>query len=170
MSALRKFFAYLWATICGEKMPVWLALLLIIAGAIGTYKVAPKLNQGFQLQVAKREFMVDSMKDFASTTKSFIDGVSKLVNERNPTEETRVALIAKAAELNFFAVQLSYVIPEQSDLLLKFQENVVNVQETVAQESTNSLNGEIIAQLKVVSVQSLLIYQALAEKAGLGGK
>lgn len=149
-------------------MPVWLALLLFILGAFGTYSLAPKLNESFQLQVAKREFMVESMKDFATTTKSFINDVGKLVNEKQPSDELRISLVSKSAELNFFAVQLSYVIPEKSDLLLKFQKSVEGVQKSIGDTRVETNRDVVIEQLKAVSIQSLLIYQALAKKAGLG--
>ncbi len=168
MTQIQRFLPYLWSTICGEKMPVWLALLLIVLGAFGTYAIAPKLNEGFQIQVAKREFMVDSMKDFATTTKSFIDGVGKLVNENQPSDELKISLVSKAAKLNFFAVQLTFIIPEKKNLLLKFQESVEDVQKSVARVTVDTQRDVIITQLKDVSVQSLLIYQALAKKAGLG--
>lgn len=164
MSSLRSF----WAVICGNKIPVWMTLLLIILGAFGSYLVAPKLNEEFQLQVAKREFLVGSMKDFTVATTSFIDGVSKLVNEKSPSDELKISLISKAVELNFFAVQLSYVIPEQQEMLLRFQEDVEQVQNSVALSKGGIQKDELVAQLKGVSVQSLLIYQALAQKAGLG--
>lgn len=163
-----KFIKYLWTVISGEKMPVWLALLLIVSGAVGTYLVAPKLNENFQLEVAKREFLVSSMSDFALATKSFIDGVGKLINERSPSNEQRVGLVSKAAELNFFAVQLTYILPDEKGLLLEFQKNVARVQKSVATRQDSSDNDAIIEDLKKVSIQSLAIYQALARKTGLG--
>lgn len=168
MNKLNASLAYIWKTLCGEKMPVWLALLLIVAGAMGTYFIAPKLNEGFQLQVAKREFMVESMRDFASATKSFIDGVGQLVNQKTPDEQLKISLVAKAAELNFFAVQLTYVIPEHRNILLEFQKNVGDVQESIALMEPNQTNEQLIDNLKRVGKQSLDIYEALATKAGLG--
>ncbi|MEQ8306082.1 MAG: hypothetical protein RIA09_05940 [Hoeflea sp.] len=168
IAKIGRFLGYLRNVVCGEKVPVWLTILLIILGAVGTYFIAPKLNEGFQLQIAKREFLVASMQDFAGTTKSFIDDVARLVNTDEPDAQQRVELVAKAAELNFFAVQLSYIIPDERERLLRFQENVERVQKSIAQSDGVDDNEAIIAELKEVGAQALHIYEALAKEAGFG--
>jgi hypothetical protein len=164
---LRTLLLKFWNVICGDKVPVWLTIILIACGAAGSYYVAPKLNENFQLQIAKREFLVQSMGDFAVTTKAFIDGVGKLINIPEPSDQQRVELVSKAAELNFFAVQLSYILPDEQAALLRFQDAVERIQKSIGHIEGKQPNEAIITELKEVGVQSLLIYKALAQKAGL---
>lgn len=159
---------YLWQLIVDDKIPVWLTLLLMILGALGAYWLAPVVNEKFELQVAKREFLVSSMKDFAKDSKSFIDAVGNFVNDPSPDKASRISLVSKAAELNFFAVQLTYVIPEDKLLLLDFQNSINKVQRTVGIKFDDTNQSVILGDLKIMSQNSLLIYKSLAEKAGLG--
>lgn len=163
---MRNFFSYIGRILVRENIPVWLSLLLMIFGALSAYVIAPVINEKFQIQIAKREFLVSSMVNFADDTKSFIDGVGVFINEDSPTKEARILLLSKAANLNFSAVQLAFVIPEEKKLLLGFQTSLNEIQGIIAVSENRTDKEDIVKSLKILSEQSLNIYKTLAETAG----
>lgn len=151
---------------CQDRVPIWLMLVLTIGGAFGAYWVAPQVNETFQIQAAKREFLVRSMTDFSSSTNEFLDKLSKFVNESDPSKEQRVELLSEATALNFYAVQIAYVLPNESELLADFQTEVVDAQSIIASDTNNVDKAELIKSAQNIGRYSLQIYSKLSKKIG----
>jgi hypothetical protein len=152
--------------LCQDRVPIWLMLFLTIGGALGAYWVAPHVNETFQIQAAKREFLVESMTDFSSSTNDFLDKLSKFVNDSDPTREQRVELLSEATALNFYAVQIAYVLPNETKLLADFQNEVLAAQSIIANDTIDPEKEELIQRAKNIGQYSLQIYSKLSKKIG----
>ena len=54
MKSIRNFFPYMFGTLVGASIPVWLTLLLTVGGAYIAYYLAPNINEKFEIQAAKK--------------------------------------------------------------------------------------------------------------------
>lgn len=153
-----------------DTIPVWLSLILMVLGAAATYWLAPKINAEFELQAARREFLVKNLENFSGDTKSLIDLVSKGVNE---TDRTRYqSIIAEVnpsvAKLQFAATQLLFVVPEQSEKIVAFQTTLDSLQDSFLSFKVGGNADGVLNGSKSLLKQSLQIYKSLLAKAGLG--
>ncbi|TXN07508.1 hypothetical protein FV222_02265 [Methylobacterium sp. WL103] len=170
MNNVSRFFRAAWKLLVGENIPVWLSLILMALGAYATYQLAPSINEKFQIQAAKREFLVDNMKSFADSTKDLIDVISKAINEKDQQKYNQQIADANRliAKLQFSSVQLMYVIPEYSNSVVSFQKSVEDLQNRITLYRPQEYTGDILQELKLTSKKSLEIYSILMKKAGIG--
>ncbi len=152
-----------------DTIPVWLTVLLMFFGAVATYYVAPIINEKFEMQAARREFLVKNLEDFSGNAKTLIDVVSKAVNEKSQFKFD--ALVADAnpsiSKLQFSATQLIYIVPDSHSNILEFQRTLDALQDKLVKHKTDSDASPIMVDAKNLMKQSLLIYDALLKKAGL---
>jgi hypothetical protein len=164
--------AHLGHVLLSDVIPVWLSLVLMILGAGAAYYIAPLINEQFEIQAARREFLIKNLEDFSSTTRSLIDVVSKGVNERSQFKYD--ALVAEAnpsiAKLQFSATQLVYIVPQNHEQIIAFQKTLIAMQEQLISHSVGSSSSELLDTSKSLMKQSLLIYDALLRKAGFSSE
>lgn len=151
-----------------DAIPVWLSLILMLLGAAATYYIAPLINEQFEIQAARREFLIKNLDDFSTNTKSLLDVVSKGINEASQTKYDTLVSDANPsiAKLQFSATQLVYIVPQESKLIVEFQRTLVTMQDTLLAHKVGTGSSEILQQSKTLMKQSLLIYDALLRKAG----
>lgn len=153
-----------------DTIPVWLSLILMILGAAATYWLAPKINAEFELQSARREFLVKNLENFSNDTKGLIDVISKSVNESDQLKYNLVIteINPSIAKLQFAATQLLYIVPENSSEIVSFQKTLDGLQDRLLEFKIGENANEILSDSKSLMKQSLQIYEALLAKAGLG--
>ncbi|RWB66813.1 hypothetical protein [Mesorhizobium sp.] len=167
---MKRFFSSLGNVLVRDTIPVWLSLILMVLGAAATYWLAPKINAEFELQSARREFLVKNLENFSSDTRGLIDVISKGVNETD--REKYQAIISdvnpSVAKLQFAATQLLYVVPEQSEEIVAFQMTLDKLQDSFLSFRIGGNATGILNDSKSLMKQSLQIYESLLAKAGLG--
>lgn len=168
--SLRRLLTYIGDVLVKDTIPVWLSLLLMVAGAVATYWLAPKINAQFEVQAARREYLVKSLESFSGDTKSLIEVVAKSINEKSrfKYDELVAAMNPNIAKLQFSGTQLLYVVPEQSANIVSFQETLSKLQNEVLAFEPGADPGPILDTSKLLLSQSLRIYEALLARAGLG--
>ncbi len=169
---LKRLTCYFWSVLIKDSIPVWLSLCLMVVGAFATYYIAPLINQQFQIQEARREFLVKNLGEFSSDTKSLIDVVYKAINETDQQKfDTQISGISPTvSKLQFSATQLLYVVPDDAQAITLFQKNLDEMQDSLISHKVGSDPSLVLAQAKILMRQSLNIYEILLAKAGLGKK
>jgi len=164
-AGLRNFLSVL----VSDTIPVWLSLVLMLCGAVATYYIAPLINEQFEMQTARREFLVKNLEEFSGNAKTLIDVVSKAVNEKSQFKFD--SLVADAnpsiSKLQFSATQLMYIVPDNHENILEFQKTLDALQDKLVRHQAGSDSAPIMADAKNLMKQSLLIYDALLKKTGL---
>lgn len=154
-----------------EHIPVWMTLCLFVLGTLVTYWVAPKINAQFEMQAARREFLVKSLQSFADETKRVVDIASEAISQKE--QATYLQWLSEEspsiAKLQFSAAQLIYVIPEYGDKIVSFQKELDSLQDSLISFQAGRDPTPIIERAKSLTVDSLDIYDALLREAGLGG-
>lgn len=73
-----RFLKYCKEILMGKELPVWVTLLGIFAGVVGTYYIIPVINQELEKQKIKTEFVIRNIDDLNSKTRSLLVGVGEL--------------------------------------------------------------------------------------------
>lgn len=172
LGGIKRFFSYVGDVLIRDSIPVWLSLMLMVLGAGATYWLAPKINAQFEVQAARREFLVKNLENFSGDTKSLIDVVSKSVNESSQFKYN--ALVAdlnpSIAKLQFAATQLLYIVPEHSNEIVAFQRTLDQMQDSLLAFKAGSNPAAVLNASKSLMKQSLQIYEVLLAKAGFGDR
>jgi hypothetical protein len=142
----------------------------MVAGALSAYLIAPLINQKFEIQAARREFLVKNLEEFSVDTKSLIDVVYKSVNETDQQKYNGLVsdLSPTVSKLQFSATQLLYVVPEDAQTITVFQKSLDDMQDSLIAHKVGSDTSPVLTQAKMLMRQSMNIYELLLSKAGLG--
>ncbi|MDW9518090.1 hypothetical protein GOC53_19820 [Sinorhizobium medicae] len=170
LGGIKRFFSYVGSVLMRDTIPVWLSLVLMVLGAGATYWLAPKINAQFEVQAARREFLVKNLESFSSDTKSLIDVVSKSVNESSQFKYNSLVadLNPSIAKLQFAATQLLYIVPEHSREIVAFQRMLDQMQDNLLSFKAGGDPTTLLNASKSLMMQSLQIYEVLLAKAGFG--
>lgn len=170
MNPLRRLLSHVSGVLLKDSIPVWLSLILMILGAGATYWLAPKINAQFEIQAARREFLVKNLENFSDDTKNLIDAISKGVNETSQFKYNSLLseINPKIAKLQFSGTQLLYIVPEYSSEILTYQKTLDQLQDIIISFQVGNDTTKILENSKSLMKQSLQIYEALLSKAGLG--
>lgn len=152
-----------------EKMPVWLSLLLVLGGGWATYYLAPAINEKFEMQVARREFLVKNLEQFSTDVKSLLDLVSKGVNAKNKNDLDSVIMEINpfVSKIQFSVTQMNFLLPRDAILLVQFQRSLEKLQTDLKGYTVGESSVEIIGDIKEVMILSMQVYRALLDRAGL---
>ncbi|MBS9476080.1 hypothetical protein [Ancylobacter radicis] len=169
MQRLRSSAAHLLAVLAGHSMPVWLSLVLVMGGAVATYYIAPLINAQFEIQVARREFLVANLTQFSVDTKELIESVGELINENDQNKREKILqnVNISLTKLQFSSAQIARIIPKESGLIVAFQRHLLKLQESLSIQDRNKQNLEIKDSVKNIVPQSIIIYDLMLDRAGL---
>jgi hypothetical protein len=166
--SVKKNLKKIYNVLVADSIPVWLSLSLMLLGTVATYFIAPLINEKFELQSTRREFLVKNLEDFSANTKNLIDVISKGVNEKSQFRYD--ALVGEAnpsiAKLQFSATQLVYIVPEKHQEIVEFQRTLVAMQDELLTHKVGNDTQGILVTSKQLMKQSLIIYDSLLRKAG----
>lgn len=167
---MRRLLTHIGNVLVKDTIPVWMSLLLMVAGAIATYWLAPKINAQFEVQAARREYLVKNLESFSGDTKNLIDVVAKSVNEKSKFKYDELVsnINPSIAKLQFSGTQLLYVVPQQSADIVSFQRTLSVLQNEMLAFQPGGDPSSIVETSKLLLTQSLVIYEALLARAGLG--
>lgn len=167
-SKIKQTFGHIFEVLVSDSIPVWLSLVLMLLGAVATYYIAPLINEQFEIQAARREFLVKNLEDFSSNTKDLIDVISKSVNENSQFKYDDLVSDANPsiAKLQFSATQLVYIVPENHKQIIEFQKTLDTLQNALLSHKAGTSSEGVLETSKQLMRQSLVIYDALLKKAG----
>ncbi|MBX4858497.1 hypothetical protein HJA86_00620 [Rhizobium bangladeshense] len=167
---LKRLLTHVCAVMLKDSIPVWLSLILMVLGAGATYWLAPKINAQFEIQAARREFLVKNLESFSNDTKNLIDLIAKGVNEGNQFKYSVLVsdINPSIAKLQFSATQLLYIVPDHSAEVVSFQKTLDQLQDSLLSFRAGNDPTAILETSKKLLKQSLLIYEAMLAKAGFG--
>jgi hypothetical protein len=165
---LRQFFGSVWVLLTKEHLPVWLTLALTISGATMAYLVAPVLNQKFEIQTARREFVVESLNEFGTNSKQIIDKVHEIIRSEKGDLNKQLAfdLDSQIAQIQYQAVELTYVLPEKAEQVVGYQRSLATLKAAVGVYYANKDTDQLVSALKDTSEKSLNLYAGLLETVG----
>lgn len=168
LAKIKRAVSHIFGVLVSDSIPVWLSLILMFLGAIATYYVAPLINEQFEIQGARREFLVKNLEDFSSNTKNLLDVVSQGVNQGSQFKYDEVIAGANPSisKLQFSATQLVYIVPENHQQIIEFQKNLDELQNELLSHKAGTDTETILKLSKELMRKSLVIYDALLKKAG----
>lgn len=166
---IKSFFSYIASVLIRDSVPVWMTLAIFVAGAFATYLIAPLINEKFEIQAARREFLVHSLNSFSSETKTVIDVVFESLNASNQIlyDKSIHNLSPSISKLQFSSTQLLYVVPDQGETIVAFQRSLDELQDELIRYRIGSDAAPIVAKSKELTRRSLSIYESLLRKTGL---
>lgn len=101
------------AVLCGTEVPVWLKLAGISLGVVGTYFLLPYINQDFERQKIKTEFVLRTFDDLNLKSRSVVTDLSKVnrgwTQGRNSDQSSIDSILSKITELQWKALELSVI-------------------------------------------------------------
>jgi hypothetical protein len=170
---MKKFLAYIlkviWNFLAEEKMPVWLSLVLVAIGGYSTYYIAPVINEKFEMQAARREFLVKNLDQFSGDVKSLFDLVASGLNSstKYELEKVKIEVNPVVAKIQFSATQINFLIPRNAALVVKFQRSLNSLQDDMISHSFGQDSSEIRSDMREMTDLSMQVYRALLRRAGL---
>ena len=166
---MKRFFSYVASVLVKDNVPVWMTLAIFIAGAFATYLIAPLINEKFEIQAARREFLVHSLNSFSAETKNVIDAVFESLDAPNQIlyDKSVHNLSPSISKLQFSSTQLLYVVPDQGEMIVAFQRSLDELQDELIRHRVGSDAAPIVTKSKELTKRSLAIYESLLRKTGL---
>jgi hypothetical protein len=166
---LKRVFSRVCEFLTTDKMPVWLSLLLVLGGALVSYYIAPVINEKFEMQAARREFLVKNLEQFSVDVKLLLDMVAKGVNSESKDDLQKVVMEVNPfiSKIQFSVTQMSFLLPNDAPLLVKFQASLERLQADFEGYTFGADSAKIIVSVKETMVLSITVYRALLDRAGL---
>lgn len=101
-------------TLTATDMPVWLSLCLVLAAAVGTYYIAPLVNENFEFQKNRSAHVLQTVEkisnsnvELAVLTRKFNDS---LFYDKDSLEGDRNALLDKITEYSWLLIDVDVVL------------------------------------------------------------
>ncbi len=159
---------YLYIVFFDVNIPVWLTLLLTILGAFCAYELAPRLNEKFEIQAARREFIVNNLKEFGTSSKLIIEKVHHIVTAPNGSlsKLDYLEVDGLIAKIQYDAVQLTYILPDKESEVVYYQNSLLKLKVEIENFYKTNNSTDVVAALKKAEENSLGLYAALLESVG----
>ncbi len=159
---------HLWSVFCGEKIPVWLSLILMVAGAATTYWLAPRINHSFEMQSVKRQFILSNLDSLNVNTQRLLKVVPKLLDGND--DKSRAEALEIITAMQFDSVRLNYTIPNRIDEILEYQKSLEKLNVNILRFPSDGYRSEnVMNTLKSVSFQALQLYRGILAETGIAG-
>lgn len=161
-----RFICHLRDVICGEKIPVWLTLLLMLIGAGATYFIAPRINHAFEMQAVKREFVLKNLDGLNTNTQFLLKMIPSFLDQVEDSKRAEILEIITA--MQFDSVRLNYTIPNRIDSILNYQKSLEKLNILIDKYKSNGGNREeVMNSLKSVSYLALQLYRGILSDTGI---
>jgi hypothetical protein len=142
-----------------DKMPIWLSILLAVSAGMGTYYIAPLINESFEFQKNRSTHLISTIEELNKGVVELSVSVRKfddaLFYGRDSKGEMRGAALDKIAELQWRLVDAEVIINRVypgdkttttlSSELMVLQNTIINAKKPEDQENV------AVAQVRVVA-------------------
>lgn len=113
LKCLRFSWTYLWSILTQSQMPVWLTLVAGILGFLVTYWLVPELNQKFEQQRIRTEFVISKLDALNVRTNNLVGLIAvlnnRVINGDPNTPDLNEDLFRSVSELHWTALDLGVV-------------------------------------------------------------
>lgn len=158
-----------------EKLPLWLNIVLIVAAAVGTYKVAPHLNAKFEQQKIRSAFVIDALDNLNSQTSDLVVNVGAYnyclaVSLR--CDDPAKAIQSSITKLQWRATELGAVIddPSGKEVLLSFQKELDDIRIVAEREPSLENAKAMLKEAREFGRASVKLTDVIAKEAGISSK
>jgi hypothetical protein len=146
------------AALSSTGVPFWMTVLMFLAGAVGTYYLAPRVNAYFEAQKLRTEFVIANLSELRSETKSLIAALA-LFNLHLQNRENVSALhdeaLAVISRLQGQAISLYFMLSDEKSqkVMVEFQLGLIDLM--AALKSALDKNAEKDTATEIVAAESL---------------
>jgi len=116
--------------LAAQGIPVWLTLMIMISGAVGTYYLAPRVNQIFEAQKLRTEFLIKAVDEINEQTRTLLANISlaeKRIDLNSPDASVPIDKITESVmRLTWNAIFISNILDDdggETDKLITDYEN-----------------------------------------------
>lgn len=149
-------------------MPIWVTLALFIGGAVGTYFIAPRINQEFEKQKMTSAFITSNLESMNSLTRNFLSDLSvynnKLLDD-NFSKDLQTKLLSKTTELQWRIIEFEIIFEDEASkkIILEYKMALDRIRTAVEKKDPD----KILETAPQYLGYSRKIIKMLAGKAGL---
>lgn len=101
-----------------DEMPIWLSILFALAAGVGTYFIAPLINQEIEYQNNRSQHVSTTVSELNSKVVDLSKGVRRfnesLFYERRDTSEERHVVLDKIVELQWVLIDVDTIIAREN--------------------------------------------------------
>jgi hypothetical protein len=104
--------------LAGQGIPTWMTVLVMMLGAVGTYYLSPRLNQTFEAQKLRTEFVIKSLNDINDQTRALLGAmttVSQSIVHHNPVSPAEFNEIAAGSTRLSWNVAFVFQVVEEDE-------------------------------------------------------
>ena len=130
-----------------ESVPVWLTVIFIILGSVGTYVFTPFINQHQEAQRIRTEFIIKNLEEISNRTRSLLAVTSivhqKLIHAKPISDDDFSRAYNVIAEMQWDIISLSIIFTDDDTrkLISEFQQASFEVQVSF-EELQSSVPGD----------------------------
>lgn len=157
-----------------KQMPVWLTLLILVSGAAGTYLLLPRVNQEFEQQRIRTEFVISKLEALNQKTNELISNITVLNNRvlrQSPvSEEMKDGIGRNIVELQWKAIELSVMFNSEKSgrLINEYQKKLDALRVVIEEEEQNT--PEILKRVEAFVLAAIQLMEFVSQEADVDGK
>lgn len=158
--------------LCRDGVPVWLTLLIFALTALGTYFLAPIINQKFELQKIQTEYIANNLNELNKSTYKVIADVDSYTNlllteSKSPeTKKLERDIRNEITQLHWRSIELKIIFNKNKNADLAIEEYQISLNR-ISNAIAGSNREEIYDATQRFAKSSAKIIDMLADKAGL---
>lgn len=164
----------IWAGLAQEKVPLWIHILTLILTAIGTWILAPDLNEKFEQQKIKSAFVIDALNGINQLTGDLAVSIT-VYNYCESTTPGKCSTQVREAQgnivrLQWKALQLATVLRSQEDgyVIADFQKSLEGVAIILNAQNTAEKHDDLLRATELFGRKSVSLVERVARQAGIG--
>lgn len=148
--------------IAKDEMPIWLSIVLVISAGVGTYYLAPVINENFEFQKNRSTHLINTIDELnkavvslSVATREFNDA---LFYNKKGIVQIRGAALDKIAELQWRLVDAEVVISRVStnddstkslsNALMILQNSIIEARHPQDQEKVADAHAAVVVKAK----------------------
>ena len=170
---MRSFINKIGGFLARTETPLWVTLLGFIAGAVSVYFITPHLNQKFETQKIKTDYVMKSLDNINNKTQEMLSEIS-ITNRKigagesnfgeNVDKATRLA-----TELQWKAIEISAVLDDQESaaIIKNFQQSLDKARVSISQIKSTSTALLALEDLRKFIPKSLALTNRIASLSGI---
>ncbi len=156
--------------LCAEKMPLWVTFMLFIMTAVGTYLLAPVINQEFERQKIRSAYVVENLNNLNLISRTLISDISiynnNLIDTGKRDNDTKQKINSQITELQWRALELDIIFDDSCSykIIQKYKASLDRVRQDLEDvqnpKDVKSINYSVRSYAQV----SMKVIELLAER------
>lgn len=163
--------AFLWRHMWGAHVPLAWHMAVVLIAAVGTYKLAPPINEALERQKLRGEYVKENLVELNNLlSELYVEIVDlKSADDATGRVEQLHNIDRTAAKLQWKSLELQAVLKEKRDrdLLRVFQIRLLELERAVARRDAPNGSVRLDRELLLFSDISVSVISGVAERASL---